>query len=399
MELVERLAAEGRVRLAELDDDEVAEWRRVVDYAKRHGLEPQGKRIEKVRFGGRGLEILLTEGPHPNSRGQKPQVDVPVVAVPTRLSSLHPAVALLREDKERLVMPPVLRRRSLLIFQALAGEADRRGYEVREGRSYYSRREGGVEVVVNGFASTVTVNQEFPQSTNPERAARLVVELDRGRTSRRGRWHDGKRGTVEDVPGVMLGEIEARAQEAAKRSTRHDGAVVSGRLPDLSECRGGEELFGVPLSCKVAVAEQEAGVRRACGFEVMGGVDDGHPVGGQLRQQRGDSVFRLKVESRGRFVQEEQIRLLGESLGDQGALPLSAGQFSELTGGEVGDAEPLHGLVHGGAILSGQSAPWSAVAPAPHLHCLPDRQRQCVSDGAALRDERRRPVADVVEPA
>jgi uncharacterized heparinase superfamily protein len=61
MELVERLAAEGRVRLAELDDDEVAEWRRVVDYAKRH---------------------------------------------------VHPAVALLREDKERLVMPPVLCRRS-----------------------------------------------------------------------------------------------------------------------------------------------------------------------------------------------------------------------------------------------------------------------------------------------
>jgi hypothetical protein len=59
---------------------------------------------------------------------------------------------------------------------------------VREGRSYYSRREGGVEVVVNGFAYTVTVNQEFPQSTNPERAARLVVELDHGRTSRRGRY-------------------------------------------------------------------------------------------------------------------------------------------------------------------------------------------------------------------
>ncbi|MEU5341852.1 hypothetical protein AB0H18_13615 [Streptomyces sp. NPDC020766] len=217
MELVERLAAEGRVRLAEPDDGEVAEWRRVVDYAKRHGLEPQGKRIEKVRFGARGLELFLAESPHPNSRSQKPQGDVSVVPVPMRLSSLHPAVALLREDKERLVMPPVLRRRSLLILQALAAEAVRRGYEVREGRSYYSRREGGVDVVVDGFAYTVTVHQEFPQSTNPERAARLVVELDHGRTSRQGRWRDGKRRTLEDLLGVMLGEIEARAQEDAKR--------------------------------------------------------------------------------------------------------------------------------------------------------------------------------------
>ncbi|KUO03076.1 hypothetical protein [Streptomyces caeruleatus] len=34
----------------------------------RHGLEPQGKRIEKTRFGARGLEVFVAEGPHPNSR-------------------------------------------------------------------------------------------------------------------------------------------------------------------------------------------------------------------------------------------------------------------------------------------------------------------------------------------
>ncbi|WP_327745304.1 hypothetical protein [Streptomyces europaeiscabiei] len=54
-ELIERLATEGRVRFADPDDDEVAEWRRVVNYAKRHGLEPPGKRIEKAGFGARGL--------------------------------------------------------------------------------------------------------------------------------------------------------------------------------------------------------------------------------------------------------------------------------------------------------------------------------------------------------
>ncbi|MFC5955298.1 hypothetical protein ACFP51_12605 [Streptomyces pratens] len=64
-ELIERLVAEGRVRIADPDDDEVAEWRRVVNYAKRHGLEPTGKRIEKVPYGGPGLELFLAEGPHP----------------------------------------------------------------------------------------------------------------------------------------------------------------------------------------------------------------------------------------------------------------------------------------------------------------------------------------------
>jgi hypothetical protein len=224
VELVERLVAEGRIRVVELDDDEIAEWRRVVDYAKRHGLEPQGKRMEKTRFGARGLEIFLAEGPHPNSRNQRSKGDPSAVPVPTRLSSPHPAVAALRDDEERLVIPPVLRRRSLLMLQALAAEAVRRGHEVREGRSYYSQREGGVDMVVDGFAYTVTVKQEFPQSTNPERAARLVVELDHGRTSRPGRWRDRKRETLEDILGLILGEVEARALEDAERRAAEEQA-------------------------------------------------------------------------------------------------------------------------------------------------------------------------------
>ncbi|WP_286160333.1 hypothetical protein [Streptomyces yunnanensis] len=152
---------------ADPDEEEVAEWRRAIDYAKRHGLEPQGRRIEKARFGTRGLEMFLAEGSHPNSRSQWPKADASLVSVPTRLSSLHPAVAALRDDVGQLVIPPALRCRSLLLLQALAAEAVRRGHEVRQGRSYYSRREGGVDVVVHDFACTITVRQEFPQSTNP----------------------------------------------------------------------------------------------------------------------------------------------------------------------------------------------------------------------------------------
>ncbi|WP_431040969.1 hypothetical protein ACQUSR_03100 [Streptomyces sp. P1-3] len=76
-ELIERLVADGRVVISEPGDDEAAEWRRVVDYAKRHGLEPQGKRTEKARFGKRGLETILVEGPHPNTRASPCPASLP----------------------------------------------------------------------------------------------------------------------------------------------------------------------------------------------------------------------------------------------------------------------------------------------------------------------------------
>ncbi|MER6147426.1 hypothetical protein ABT134_05160, partial [Streptomyces hirsutus] len=177
-ELIERLVAEGRVRIADPDDGEVAEWRRVVNYAKHHGLEPAGKRIEKVPYGGPGLELFLAEGPHPNARSQRPKAAGGPVPVPARLGHLHPVVAALKDDESRLVMPSALRRRSLLLLQGLAAEAVRRGFEVRRVRSSFSPREGGVDVAVDGFAYTVSARQEFPESTNPERSARLVLQPD-----------------------------------------------------------------------------------------------------------------------------------------------------------------------------------------------------------------------------
>ncbi|MEU3373517.1 hypothetical protein ABZ734_24025 [Streptomyces sp. NPDC006660] len=212
-ELIERLVADGRVRIAEPDDDEVAEWRRVVNYAKRHGLEPAGRRIEKVPHGGPGLELFLADGSHPNARSQRPKAAGEAIPVPARLGHLHPVVAALKDDESRLVMPPELRRRALLLLQGLAAEAVRRGYEVRKAGSAFHPREGGADVTVDGFAYTISARQEFPESTNPERSARLVLELAHGLADRPGRWRDRKSRTLEEALGVILGEIEARAAE------------------------------------------------------------------------------------------------------------------------------------------------------------------------------------------
>ncbi|MFE7974262.1 hypothetical protein [Streptomyces shenzhenensis] len=120
-ELVERLLAEGHVRFDHADDEEIAEWRRVVNYAKRHGMEPVGKRIEKVSYGRLGLEFFLAEGPHPNARSQRPKTGASVVRVPTRLVSLRSVAAALKDHARQLVMPPALHRRSLPT--ALASDA------------------------------------------------------------------------------------------------------------------------------------------------------------------------------------------------------------------------------------------------------------------------------------
>lgn len=225
-ELIERLVAEGRVRITDPDDDEVTEWRRVVNYAKRHGLEPAGKRIEKVPYGGPGLELFLADGPHPNARSQRPKEGGDPVPVPSRLGSLHPIVTALKDDERRLVMPSGLRRRSLLLLQGLSAEAVRRGYEVRKAHSFFHPREGGVDIAVDGLPYTVSVRQEFPQSTDPDRSSRLVVELAHGLTDRPGRWRDRKTRALEEALDAVLGEIEVRAAQEARRRQDEQQAVM-----------------------------------------------------------------------------------------------------------------------------------------------------------------------------
>jgi hypothetical protein len=214
-DLVERLLAEGRVIVHDLDEDEATEWRRVIDYAKRHNLEPEGKRIEKTSVGRRGVEFSLATGPHINTRGQSPS-DMPSVRVPAQLRSPHPVVAALRDNEKRLMIPTALRRRALLLLQGLVSEAVRRGHTVRDcpGSSW---RVGEVSVVVKGFACTVTIKQEFPQSADPERSAKLMLELGYDRAGRQRRWTDRKRWVLEDLLGAVLKEIEARAVDEAKR--------------------------------------------------------------------------------------------------------------------------------------------------------------------------------------
>ncbi|MET7937992.1 hypothetical protein [Streptomyces sp. NPDC005322] len=97
---------------------------------------------------------------------------------------------------------------------------------MRKAHSFFHPREGGVDIAVDGLAYTVSVRQEFPQSTDPDRSSRLVVELAHGLTDRPGRWRDRKTRTLEEALGPVLGEIEVRAAQDARRRQYEQQAIV-----------------------------------------------------------------------------------------------------------------------------------------------------------------------------
>ncbi|WP_190817749.1 hypothetical protein [Saccharopolyspora pogona] len=130
LELVERLVADNLVVIKTPSEDEVAQWHKVVDFAKRHNLIPDGHHIKKTRQWNRDrdLHIRLHKGSHTNAK--RDTSDRPPVPVPDSLRSPHPVVGELGDDQGRLVMPRELRRRCLLVLQELATEATRRGHKI-----------------------------------------------------------------------------------------------------------------------------------------------------------------------------------------------------------------------------------------------------------------------------
>ncbi|MER5261563.1 hypothetical protein ABTZ99_05690 [Actinosynnema sp. NPDC002837] len=151
-ELLRRLAAKTLVRLECTDQHTLAEWRRTIDYAKRHRLVPSGTRLKTLRIQDGSLIVQLLPGVHPSSIRRNPPslVEVPM---PEQLRDAHPAIEELRRDTHRLIMPEHLRHRCLLILHALTQAALREGYTVRtcpvspsRYREYYDRQRGYYEL-------------------------------------------------------------------------------------------------------------------------------------------------------------------------------------------------------------------------------------------------------------
>ncbi|MEV5303492.1 hypothetical protein [Amycolatopsis methanolica] len=247
--LIEQLLESGRFIVKAPSEADLARWRKVVDFAKRHDLVPEGHYIEKIRQWNpnRDLHICLRKGRPANARRVGP--DLPPVPVSEMLRTPHPVVADLRGDAGRLVMPKTRRHRCLRVFQALAAEAVRRGYEVKNvpvdqrhhfnyyrygphpSGARYSRRDGEIKLVINSFSFEVKIEEASPNSEDPEKQKRLLIDLGPYQSQgRQYRWTDGKTRTVEDGLPAILHELETRAAEANERKLEEERAKAERKV-------------------------------------------------------------------------------------------------------------------------------------------------------------------------
>lgn len=207
------------------DPTEAANWRKTVDFAKRHGLVPADNRLVKQSVDG-NVRISLVAGAHPNAKRDRA---LPAVSVPTRLADLHPSVAAIRDAEDKLRMPAPIRRRALVLLQALAAEFQRRGWTVTADTAplrdyYYGRllheRQGRVKADVDGVSCGMSILQNAPQAADPEKLSALVIEISPAPMNGPRRWVDGKRLRLEDRLADVVGAVKVAAAESAERNAR-----------------------------------------------------------------------------------------------------------------------------------------------------------------------------------
>jgi hypothetical protein len=246
LSMVERLVQDRKIIVSDPTQAERAHLRKTIHYAKQHELEPEGHFIECTGADRGDLTISLATGVHPNAARKRAAALAPV-PVPQRLDRPHPVVAALRDDARKLVMPKQLRRRALLLMQALAAAAVERGWQVRDRSSefkpHYSgvrqtseQREGRIWVEVDGYSYPVTIDQEFPQTLDPVKSQTLKIELPPSKSGSRSRLADRKTGTLEDrLPEVLEGLADRTAQDRERTAIEARQAEEQERACEQAE--------------------------------------------------------------------------------------------------------------------------------------------------------------------
>ncbi|MEU5155389.1 hypothetical protein [Glycomyces sp. NPDC021274] len=245
VELVERLRAERIVDLLSLSEAEVDRWRKTIDYAKRHGLVPEGHRIECNHPAASTMTVRLVAATHPTA-ALKRAAQLPPVPVPGRLDQPHPVIARLRDDSERMEMPSEVRHRGLCILQALAEAAVERGWDVTdapgdrgstlsEKQQVRLAREGVVRIGINGFRYTVTVDQKSPQAPDPAKASRLKIALPQSHTDLQSTWTDAKTVLLEQRLPEVIEALSHRVAADQERTAAEAHARAAQQVAGAAE--------------------------------------------------------------------------------------------------------------------------------------------------------------------
>lgn len=233
--LIADLHANGEIKVSGPDR---AKYEARVAAAIRFGKVPEGKQL--VTDGGRWSReyvVRLRDAPAWLTATLEP------VPVPAMLRRPHPVVTVLQGEKRLVRLDRSVVHRALLLIQALAAEAVRRGYTVKETKittdAYgYQHRETKDQFTITigrhsvGVELRQEVNRARHQPTPAEeiKAAsdrwyripkydvtpsdRLSIHLSGRFEHRQSKWSDGANGQLEVWLTQILQEIELRAEAA-----------------------------------------------------------------------------------------------------------------------------------------------------------------------------------------
>jgi hypothetical protein len=234
-QLIKELETNGEVRIS---GSEQAKYEARVAAARRYGKVPEGKQL--VTEGGRWSReyvIRLREAPA--------WLDAPLnpIPVPASLRQPHPVVIALQAGKQLKGIDRSATHRALLLIQALAVEAQERGYTVKETKVTtdpygYERRESEdhFSIATGHHSVGVQLRQIMDrarhEATPAEQAKaardrwyripkfdvtpsdRLSIQLSGRFEHRQSKWADGRIGSLEDWLPQILQEVELRTEAA-----------------------------------------------------------------------------------------------------------------------------------------------------------------------------------------
>jgi hypothetical protein len=185
--------------------------------------------------------------------------------VPDELVNPHPVVDALRYQPRRLPASARNRSRALMILQALAREAQRRGHRIRPGTSTT------LMVVV---ASGVAYGIEIFEGSGARWTLRLAIRID-GPGKGVNAWADHANGPVEHELAAVLDEIDTRAacviaeqqdrerREQERIHREHEAAVT--------------QHWARRLSGQVDAWRQANDIRRHCDQMIAAGLSSTDP--------------------------------------------------------------------------------------------------------------------------
>lgn len=216
----------------------------LVSSATRYGKVPAGQLLQIEPRRGYGEKTLrLVDKPSWMSAVVDP------IPIPDRLTKPHPAVVSLRADREhRLPFKREVRQRALLLLDAVAKEATRRGYAVTCPRSEPNQRHpvDALAIDINGHPHALHVREDtdkvpheptvkeirdferwgYPRIPKYDKvpAGRLNITITGGVPVRQSAFGDTKTINLGDRLAVLLQELELRAANAEDRRLRaqHD---------------------------------------------------------------------------------------------------------------------------------------------------------------------------------